>query len=433
MFMFDWYRDLHPGTRIVLGFAALIAVGTVFLLLPISTPPDRDLSFTDAVFTATSAVCVTGLIVVQTPHHFTWFGELVVMLLFQMGGIGIVLGSTAVLLGIRGSMSMDQQFALQESFMNWPYEKVQSAFVRVFAFFFSLEAIGAVVFTWRFQGEMAFPRALWHGVFHSISAVCNAGFSLNPDSLVGYQDDPFVVLTAVLLIVCGGIGFIVLADLFERIRGKERLTLHSRTMLYGTLLLIVAGAGTFMALEPEVGPLGWIFQSVTARTAGFNTVDIAAWGTPSLLILMMLMFVGAGPSSTAGGIKITTLVAALADMASRVQQRKNVHWLNRRLPRELVNNSVVLAAMALFAAGFSTFLLSITESAGLQVVMFEVFSALGTVGLSLGITMDLSLPGKWVIIGLMFLGRLGPLTFALLIIESAETEFTYPEERLMIG
>lgn len=206
MFMFDWYRDLHPGTRIVLGFAALIAVGTVFLLLPISTPPDRDLSFTDAVFTATSAVCVTGLIVVQTPHHFTWFGELVVMLLFQMGGIGIVLGSTAVLLGIRGSMSMDQQFALQESFMNWPYEKVQSAFVRVFAFFFSLEAIGAVVFTWRFQGEMAFPRALWHGVFHSISAVCNAGFSLNPDSLVGYQDDPFVVLTAVLLIVCGGSG-----------------------------------------------------------------------------------------------------------------------------------------------------------------------------------------------------------------------------------
>lgn len=416
-----------------MGFALLILIGSALLLLPMSTPEGKTLTVTDAVFTATSAVCVTGLIVVQTPWHFTWFGELVIMLLFQAGGIGIVLGSTMVLMGVKGSMGMEQRFALQESFMNWPYEKVKKLFTRVFVLFFVMEALGAAILSWQFSRGMEWHRAIWHGIFHSISAVCNAGFSVNPDSLVGYQSNPIVVITVAILIVFGGIGFVIIADFWDYFAEGNKISLHSRTMLIGTIVLITFGFGVFMILEPQSGPLGWFFQSVTARTAGFNTVDIATWGTPATMVLMFLMFVGAGPASTAGGIKITTFFAACADVVRRMKQRKNVHWLNRRLPTELVNNSVVLFSVALFTVGFSTFLLTITETSSLEIILFEVFSALGTVGLSLGITMDLSLAGKWIIIGLMFLGRLGPLTFALLIIDKTEVSYTYPEERIMIG
>jgi trk system potassium uptake protein TrkH len=419
--------------RLILGFSLLIVIGTVLLLLPVSTPSDKTLTVTDAFFTATSAVCVTGLIVVQTPLHFTWFGELVILILFQLGGIGIVLGSTMVLLGIKGSMGMDQRFALQKTFINWPYKKVKNAFRRVFLLFFSVEILGAGILTWQFSENMEWPQALWHGIFHSVSAVCNAGFSLNTDSLIGYQDNPIVLFTISSLIIFGGLGFVVLAELFNFTDVSKRYSLHTRTMLIGTGLFLALGMVVFGLLQPEAGWLNWFFQSVTARTAGFNSVDLNGWGTPSMLMMVFLMFVGAGASSTAGGIKITTFFAALADVVSRMKQRENVHWLNRRLPNKLVNNSVVLFSVALFGGGFFTFILTITESASLEVILFEVFSALGTVGLSLGLTPELSVIGKWIIICAMFLGRLGPLTFALLIIDEVQVDYTYPEERLMIG
>ncbi|MFB6355303.1 MAG: TrkH family potassium uptake protein [bacterium] len=431
--MLHWVQNQHPGIQVILGFLTLIIIGTVLLLLPISTPNGKTLTVTDAVFTATSAVCVTGLIVVQTPWHFTWFGELIIMILFQTGGIGIVLGSTMILLGIKGSMGLDQRFALQDSFINWPFDKIKKTFIRVFALFFGMEFSGALILSWEFSKHMEWHRALWHGIFHSISAVCNAGFSVNPDSLVGYQDNPIVVFTVSVLIIFGGLGFVVIADIWDYFEQNNKISLHTRTMLIGTVLLLGIGTFLFMILEPNSGLLNWFFQSVTARTAGFNTVDIASWGTPAIIILMVLMFIGAGPASTAGGIKITTFLVGCADVVSRMKQRKTVHWLNRRFPSDLVNNSIVLFSIALSTVGLSTFLLTITETASLEIILFEVFSALGTVGLSLGITMDLSMAGKWIIIALMFIGRLGPLTFALLIINENEANYTYPEERIMIG
>lgn len=431
--LFRWYQRLHPGFQMILGFGLLIVIGTVLLLLPASTKAGKDLTLTDAVFTATSAVCVTGLIVVQTPFHFTWFGQLVIMVLFQLGGVGIILGSTLLLLGIKGSMGMDQRFALQQNFINWPYAKIRRVFLRLFALFFAVEVAGAAILTALFVREKSFANALWHGLFHSISAVCNAGFSLNADSIVGYGNDPLVVLTMALLIVFGGLGFVVLAELFHLENGTSRLSLHTRTMLIGTAVFILGGAVLFWGLESEASWLDALFQSVTARTAGFNSVDLVRWGTPSMLVLMFLMFVGAGPASTAGGIKITTFFAAFADVVSRMKQQEKVHWLGRRLPRQLVNNSIVLFAVAAIIVGVFTFLLTITETARLEVVLFEVFSALGTVGLSLGLTDDLTLPGKWIIITAMFVGRLGPLTFALLIISTSDVDYTYPEERMMIG
>lgn len=246
--MFGWFRRFPPGFRVILGFVSLILAGTILLLLPASTPADRTLTLTDALFTATSAVCVTGLIVVQTPLHFTWFGELVILCLFQAGGIGIVLGSTMLLMGIKGSMRIDQRFDLQENFINWPYRRVKSALKRVFLLFFGLEAAGAGILTWQFSRDMAMPRAVWHGVFHSVSAVCNAGFSLNPDSLVGYGDNPVVTLTVSTLIVFGGLGFVVIADLWDSLASGERLSLHTRTMLLGTVFLLLVGTGLFVLL-----------------------------------------------------------------------------------------------------------------------------------------------------------------------------------------
>lgn len=430
---FLWLRHRHPGIQMIVGFISLIVVGTILLMLPASTPAHKTLSLTDAIFTATSAVCVTGLIVVQTPVHFTMFGEFVIMGLFQLGGIGIILGSTMVLMGIKGSMGMEQRFALQESFMNWPYSKVKQVFGRVFGVFFAVELAGTAILTYQFYGAMSFPKALWHGLFHSVSAVCNAGFSLNTDSLIGFSDDPVILLTFSTMIIFGGLGFVVIAELLEWNTDRSHFSLHTRTILVGTVGFIVLGAALFYLLEPSMDGLDALFQSITARTAGFNSVDLSGWTTPPILILMFLMFVGAGPASTAGGIKITTFFTAIADIISRMKQREDVHWFNRRLPQTLVNNSIVLVAIAFLIVGLFTFLLTITEAAPLEVIAFEVFSALGTVGLSLGLTPELTLTGKWIIIVAMFLGRLGPLTFALLIIDQSKASYTYPEERMMIG
>lgn len=333
--MRNWFLDLSSEGKVILAFSFLITVGTLLLLLPISTPPEKSLSITDAVFTSTSAVCVTGLIVVQTPWHFTWFGELVLLLLFQLGGIGIVLGSTLIFLEFTRSIGMNQRFSLQKTFSGFQYETIKKIYRKVFGLFFFVEFLGAAILTWQFLGEKSFSNALWHGIFHSVSAVCNAGFSVNPDSLVGYQNDPVVVLTVVVLIIFGGLGFPVLADLFHFVKKENGHSLHTRIMVLGTVVLILLGGLLFAVLEPGAGWMGWLFQSVTARTAGFNTVQIAEWGTPALLILMLLMFVGAGPSSTAGGIKITTFFSVVAHLFGRMKRREETHLLNRRLPEEL--------------------------------------------------------------------------------------------------
>jgi trk system potassium uptake protein TrkH len=429
----QFYRQLPSGAKILGGFLILILIGTGLLLLPQSIPSGKTLTFTDAFFTATSAVCVTGLIVVQTPFHFTAFGQLIILVLFQLGGLGIAFASSLVFLSLRGSVGMDQQFAFQNTFMNWPFRTVKKAFFRVLALFFGLEILGAGILTTQFLEDHPPARALWHGIFHSVSAICNAGFSLNPDSIVGYQNNPIVLITVSVLIVFGGIGFVVIAEILNWGESRNHFTLHTRTMLLGTVVLLTFGTGVFLVLQPESGPLNAFFQSVTARTAGFNSVDVAAWSTPAALTLMFLMFVGAGPASTAGGIKISTFLATVSDVVSRMKQRETVHWLDRRLPRKLVNNSVVLFALALSVVGVFTFLLTLTEPAPLEVLLFEVFSALGTVGLSLGITPELSTAGKWIIIAAMFLGRLGPLTFVLLIIDEQQVNYTYPEEDLLIG
>ncbi len=431
--MFDFFTELSPPTQAMLGFLTVITIGALLLMLPGSTTAPGSMSFTDAFFTSTSAVCVTGLIVVDTGSYFTFFGQAVILSLIQIGGIGIILASSFLIIGFKKNMSMESRLELQENFVNWTFDRVKAALKLVFKLLFLLELGGAAILTYAFAKRMPFPEALWHGVFHSISATCNAGFSLNADSLVGYQDSALVVLSVAGLIVFGGLGFIVIAELIGGPTERTKYTLHTRIMLWGTVILISAGAILFAMLHPESSWLDYIFQSITTRTAGFNSIDLHLWSTPAMLVMMALMFIGAGPSSTAGGIKITTVAVLLSNLWARVRHHRNTHLLGRKLNWKQIHHALILFFLALFIVMFFTFALTITEEATLEVISFEVFSALGTVGLSLGITPELTTGGRWLIILAMYLGRLGPLTFALVLIRPARQEYTYPEERMLIG
>ncbi|MFP4687536.1 MAG: TrkH family potassium uptake protein [bacterium] len=429
----SFFTELSPAWQAIFGFLVVITIGALLLMLPVSTVSEGGMSFTNAFFTSTSAVCVTGLIVVDTGTVFTFFGQLVIISLIQIGGIGIILASSFLIIGFKKSLSMENRFELQENFANWNFDKVKQALKRVFILLFLVEAGGAAILTYSFSKTMPFFNALWHGVFHSISATCNAGFSLNADSLVGYQDNALVVLSVAGLIVIGGLGFIVLAELISGTGEQARYTLHTRVMLWGTAILITGGTLSFAFLHPESSWLDYIFQSITTRTAGFNSIDLRLWSTPAMLIMMVLMFIGAGPSSTAGGIKITTVAILLSNLWARIRHHRNTHLLGRKLNWKQVHHALILFFIALFIVMFFVFALTITEDSALEVIMFEVFSALGTVGLSLGITPELTTAGRWLIIFAMYLGRLGPLTIALVLIKPARQEYTYPEERMLIG
>ncbi len=431
--MLNWFYQLHPVTRAIIGFITVILLGGFLLWQPISTPGPEHLSFTDAIFTATSAVCVTGLIVVDTNEDLSHFGQLVVLLLIQIGGLGIILASAFLILGLRHTISLKYRRSVQQNFINWPIKKVKKALFRAFLVIFAIEVIGAGLLTYAFSEKHDFFTALWHGVFHSISAVCNAGFSLNSDSLIQWADNPLVIVTVGLLIIAGGIGFLVLAEIFSYNKVSQKLSIHTKTMLAGSGILIVTGFIAFMILEPNWTYLDYLFQSITPRTAGFNSIDLSKWSSASHLILMVFMFIGAGAGSTAGGIKITTAWVVIANMISRIRYHRHTHIFKRRLHWKQINHALVLLFIGIMIIFIITFTLTITENAGFKEILFEVFSALGTVGLSLGITSELSFLGRWIVIITMFLGRLGPLTFALIIISPNQECYTYPEEKVLIG
>ena len=429
--MWKWFHRSSMMTRTIIGFLGFILIGTILLSLPISLEPGKTISWTDALFTATSAVCVTGLIVVDTPEHFSFFGEFVILLLFQIGGLGIILASTVVLLGIRNSLSLQHRLSLQENFKGWEFGRIQKALRRVIRWFFCVEIAGAVILSLAFYRSMQWSDAVWQGVFHAVSAICNAGFSVRSNSLVDFANDPAVIVPVMILIIFGGLGFVVIAEILQW-KQIHSLSIHTKSIFWGSLGFIAGGTLVFALLENATF-WEYLFQSVTARTAGFHSVDLTAWGTASILGFFLMMFVGAGPGSTAGGIKLTSLFVVLADFWRRLRRGKNVHWMHRRLSNSLVNESLVLVSLGVMIVGAMTFLLAVVEPFSLQKITFEVFSALGTVGLSLGITPELSMIGKFVIIICMFLGRLGPLTFAYLVISRTEERYTYPEEDIMIG
>ncbi len=444
-------RPFKPVQLLALSFAVAISCGTL-VLWAVSNLTHRALGFVDAFFTATSAVCVTGLTVVDTAEHFDFWGQLVVLILLQLGGLGIMTFGTFLLLTAGRRVSLAAREAIEESVGVGPKlgEVLRNILIMTAAF----EVLGAVALFFIFLGhEPSAARAAWSAVFHSVSAFCNAGFSIYSDSLESYSAS--VPLNAVMagLIVCGGIGFVVLLDLKDRVFSKDpakaRLSLHTKVVLVTTAVLIVVGAAAILALEwtrPAfsgmlVGEkvLAASFQSVTARTAGFNTASISHLCGPSLLLIMLLMFIGASPCSTGGGVKTSTLGTLVIVAYSKLRGKEEASAFGRSIPEHVIWRAVGvgLAALSIIAC-FALAVLASEMLAGgkgrFEELLFEVFSAFGTVGLSTGVTSKLASVSKLLICVLMFIGRVGPLSLAVALApKEARERVKLPAEPVLVG
>ncbi len=424
----------QPAQTILFSFQMVILAGTLLLLLPFATTVKGGIPFIDALFTATSAVCVTGLIVVDTPTAFTLWGQLIILVLIQIGALGIMIVSYFTLFSIRQKVSVQDKlllsYMLSEQNMSALSKRVKTIIYSTFA----IEAAGALVLAIGFHSTTTnWHSTLLYSVFHSVSAFCNAGFALFSDSLEGFADNSVVTLALAVLIILGGISFAVLTDFYSilgsrikalfrptnRVKVKRQVSLNTYVVIVATPVLLIGGMLLFYGLEHTntlaelpVGRqyLAAFFQSVTLRTAGFNTIPIGALHRVTLLSLIPFMFIGAATGSTAGGIKINNVAVMYAYLKSLVQGQDSILLRGYSLSRSQVNKAFLVLFFGILALSLSTIVLSASETAPLENLLFEAVSAFGTVGLSTGITGDLSLTGKIVIILLMFIGRLGPLT-----------------------
>jgi len=420
------YRTIasSPPKLLVLGFALIILIGAQLLRLPIAATDGQPARWIDALFTATSATCVTGLAVVDTGTYFTPFGQIVILVLIQIGGLGFMTMATLFAVFLKRRISLKERLVLQEALNQSSIEGIVRLVRKIVLYSLCIEAAGALSFTLRFMLDMSPGRALYYGIFHAVSFFNNAGFDIMGDfrSLTGYVGDAWVNITSMLLIVLGGIGFVVLADLVD-FRNKRRLSLHSKVALSMSGILIAVGAIVIMAFEYTnnftMGSLPFgekllaaVFQSVTPRTAGVNTLDISALRQASQFIIIVLMFIGASPGSTGGGIKTTTFAALIGAVHTMLRGKEDVVMFRYRLAKERVYKALTVTLFALTLVLVATMILSTTEDHHFLMILFEVTSAFGTVGLSMGLTTDLSLVGKIIIILMMFVGRLGPLTLS---------------------
>ncbi len=438
---------MNPSKILVLGFAVLILIGTILLMLPVATENGNGLSFLNALFTATSATCVTGLVVVDTQDTFSIFGELVILLLIQIGGLGFMTFASFLFLVLGKKMSLKERLLLKEAINATDLTGIVKLVKRILIFTGVIELIGGIILSIHFSFEMPIAKAIYFGFFHSISNFNNAGFDLMGgfQSLTNYVDDPTVVITICALITLGGLGFIVMNDLYEY-RKTKRLSLHTKVVLLSSLIL-TGGATLFILLlefgnDKTLGPLsfvgkvlGALFQGVTPRTAGANTLPIGDLTHATLFLTIFLMFIGAGSGSTAGGIKVTTFAVLIATAWSQVKGREDVVLFRRRIVTEIILKAFTIAVCGMIIVVVVTFILSMTEkSHDFIMYLFEATSAFGTVGLSMGLTPELSPYGRVLIILTMFAGRLGPLTIGFAITKRRTQEtFHHPKGNILIG
>ncbi|MCY7478433.1 TrkH family potassium uptake protein [Paenibacillus larvae] len=441
---------LKPPQILVLGFASIILIGALLLMLPISSADGYSMPFIDAVFTATSATCVTGLVVVDTETHFTVFGKVVIILLIQVGGLGFMSMATLIAFLRKKRISLRERLVLQEALNQSSMEGIVRLFRKVLVYSLTIEGIGAALFTIRWSFDLGFPKALLFGIFHGISFFNNAGFDLfgsisGPfSSLTSYKNDFIINFTSMALIVIGGIGFIVMSDIMEY-KKTRRLSLHTKVVLSATAFLIVFGALVIFIFEytnqATMGQQGFFgkvlsafFQSVTPRTAGANTLDISSLRQATQFFIIILMFIGASPGSTGGGIKTTTFMTIIGAMIAMVRGKEDIVFFRYRLGKDRILKAITLSMICLFLVIFVSMVLSTTESQQFLKILFEVTSAFGTVGLTMGITPYLTIFGKIMISLTMFAGRLGPLTLAYALGPKPDKElYRYPEGKITIG
>lgn len=439
-------KIMSPSRILVLGFAVLVLFGALLLTLPQATQDGLGLPFLNAAFTATSAVCVTGLVVVDTATTFTLFGQGVILFLIQVGGLGFMTFATLWAMILKKKITLKERLVLQEALNQVSVEGIVRLAKSVLKISFVIEGIGALILTLRWYPDYGWGEALYFGVFHSISAFNNAGFDLmgNFSSLTAFVGDPTINITIMLLIICGGLGFIVLSDLLEN---RKKFRLHTKLVLQVSGVLIILGAAFILIMEfrnPEtLGPLpigtkvlAAFFQSVSPRTAGFNTINLAGMYDTTLLSMIVLMFIGASPGSTGGGIKTTTFISIVLAVLSTYRSGSHVELEGRTLPKDVIQKAWAITSSAVFLIFIILSVLSFTENSDLLTVLFEVTSAFGTVGLSLGLTPTLSTVGKMAIILTMFIGRVGPLTLAFVLSQKKNKQAAhvkYPDERILIG
>ncbi|WP_026690906.1 TrkH family potassium uptake protein [Alteribacter aurantiacus] len=433
--------DLTPPQFLACGFLGAILVGTLLLLLPISTI--TGISFIDALFTATSATTVTGLVVLDTGSDFTVFGQTVIMVLIKIGGLGLMTFAILIVLALGKKIGLRERILISESFNQPTFGGMIKLVKMLLIFAFSMELIATVLLAIRWVPEYGWSFGLFTSLFHSISAFNNAGFSLWSDSLSQYVGDPSVNLIITLLFITGGIGFTVVYDMIVTKRFRE-LSLHSKIMIVGTLVVNMIAMLVIFALEyanPDtLGQLLWYeriwasyFQAVTPRTAGFNTIEIGDMQASTITFILLLMFIGAGSASTGSGIKLTTFLVIVLAVFSYLKGQKESVVFERTIQSHIVMRALAIVVISLLAVFTSIFILSITESAPYILIVFEAFSAFGTVGLSMGLTGELSPIGKQVIIVLMIIGRIGPITLAFALARSKPSNVRYPKGDIFTG
>jgi trk system potassium uptake protein len=440
---------INPARLLLISFFGGILAGTLLLMLPASTVDQQGASFIDSFFTSTSALCVTGLTVKDTGTYFTGFGQVVILILIQAGGLGIMTLSTlyTILLGMR--LGWKQEEHMREILESTSAPNMYRLIVNIFSITLFFEFIGSLILYVHWVPVMGSYQATRNAVFHCISAFCNAGFSLFPDNLMRSAGDSTVNAVIMVLIVFGGLGFIVIDDILMNIRKFNpltirwsRLTVHTRVILITTFSLIIVGTlalfffefdNTMLHLSTMDKLQAAMFQSITCRTAGFNTLDITAFKDVSLFICILLMFIGGSPASTAGGIKTSTLAILILSVRTLLHARDKVEVYDRSIPNQTVYKSI---AILLFSTSFIiifTILLLFTQTGEFLKIIFEAVSAIGTVGLTAGMTSNLDTAGKFLISILMYVGRVGPLTIALALGEPRKVMVEYPSTRIVVG
>ncbi|MEW5953122.1 MAG: TrkH family potassium uptake protein [Bacillota bacterium] len=438
-------KSLTTFQILALGLSSIILVGTLLLLIPGSTAPGYSTDFLTALFTATSATCLTGLVVVDTGTHWSIWGQAIILFLIQLGGLGFMTVFSLIAIMLGRTIGLRERLVIQQSLNQVTIEGIIRLVRYVAAFSFAIEGTFAIVLIAKFLPDMPMGQAVWFGVFHAVSAFNNAGFDLfgNFASMTAFHSDPVITLSITTMVILGGLGFTVLADIHQQ-RNFRKLSLHSKLVLTVTGVLVATGTLIIFIMEynnalRELSPMGKIlasyFQAVTPRSSGFVTISMNELGLSTQFFMIILMFIGAGPGSTGGGIKVTTFAVMILMVLALAKNKEDVTVYNRRLPREQINKSLAITLLAFAWITILTMILTITENADFMTILFEAVSASAIVGLSLGLTPELSDPGKVLVTISMFAGRIGPLTLAFALAQKVKRKqgIRYPEEPLLIG
>lgn len=435
---------LNPPRILALGFMMLIILGAILLNLPIASQNGESIGFINALFTSASAVCVTGLVVVNTAAHWTLFGKIVILILIQMGGLGIMTMATIVAMISGRKISLKERLVIKEQLNQETLSGLVKLTKYVIYLTFLIEGLGALFLSMKFIPQYGTIKGIWFSVFHAISAFCNAGFDITGNSLMDYNNSAIVILTVVALIVLGGIGFGVILDVVKNKRWSK-LSLHSKLAISFTAFLIIFGAIIFYILESnnpltmqgftfKEKTLASLFASITPRTAGFNTIDTSALKQSSSLLTIIFMFIGGSPGSTAGGVKTVTILVLIISTISIIRGESDVEVFKRRIPYETIFKSIAIIMIGITIVFIVTFILTLTEDQEFLNLLFETTSAFGTVGLSRGITSELSNAGRLILALTMYAGRVGPLTLAFAVgYKEEHKRYRYAEGNITVG